>query len=369
MKLKTKFLLLFSVATASGMLAVSCVGYFFMQEQLMIAVPETALHQVIATMKQQFAMTTIFVILLIIGINLLFSRHFISLTAGAAIKPTLSATNRRDELGQLPTSCNEELSNTLQQLQQAQMQMIQSEKMAALGNLVAGIAHEINTPVGVGVTASSHLAQITEEFFALYEKGNLTRENLLNYITDTREAAKILLTNLERAAELTRSLKQVSADQCNENKRIFNVKKYIAEVLLSLQPKLKKTKHSIIVQCDEVLEIDTLPGPFSQIITNLIMNSLLHAYDQTDAGKIVVNFVKNNNHFILTYSDDGKGMDTTTVSKIFEPFFTTKPNAGGTGLGLYVLYNIVDKQLGGTIECKSKLGEGATFIIRFPLSC
>lgn len=379
-----------------------------------IVVAETAVNQTLTTMKQRFAITTILVMLLVIAITLLLSRHFIRPMVELAAKAlrvasgdlsmmaNLQETDRQDELGQLTTSfnemlsnvsqreverlqqiecgsqeviaanqqlqaMNEELSNTLNQLQKAQMQMIQSEKMAALGNLVAGMAHEINTPVGIGVTASSHLAQITEEFFRCYEKGNLTRENLLDYITDTREAAKIVLTNLERAASLTRSLKQVSADQASEKKRVFNVKNYINEVLLSLQPKLKKTKHGVIIHCEETLEINALSGAISQIITNLIMNSLLHAYDHDDVGEMTIEFVKNENQLVLIYSDDGKGMDTITRSKIFDPFFTTARNTGGTGLGLYILYNIVSQQLGGTIECKSELGKGATFTIQFPL--
>lgn len=263
---------------------------------------------------------------------------------------------------------NEELQQTLETLRQTQTQLIQSEKMASLGNLVAGISHEINTPVGVGVTATSHLQKITQDFIKLYEGGGLRRQDLMEYLSDSKEATTIIFSNLERASQLIQSFKQVSVDQSSEEKRVFNVKHYLGEILLSLHPKLKKTQHKIIVDCDENLDVDGFPGAFGQIITNLVMNSLIHAYEPEQVGKIEIVIKKQaNNQIYLTYSDDGKGMSQEIVGKIFNPFFTTKRGKGGTGLGLYILYNIIAQQFGGTIQCISKLGKGTKFIIGFPL--
>lgn len=262
---------------------------------------------------------------------------------------------------------NQESAQNLEQLKQAQTYLVESEKMASLGNLVAGIAHEINTPIGVSVTAISHLQVITKEFNELYKSGSLSRRGLTDYLAEADEASTIVFSNLERASQLIRSFKQVSVDQSNEAMRIFNVKNYLGEILLSLQPKLKRTHYKVVVHCDDNLEIYSFPGAFAQIMTNLIMNSLLHAYDPDDTGEITIEIMKHAGRLHLMYSDDGKGMESTVLEKIFNPFFTTKRGMGGTGLGLSILYNIVTQQFGGTIECVSEVGKGTRFMIDFPL--
>lgn len=262
---------------------------------------------------------------------------------------------------------NQELQSTLENLKQTQAQLVQAEKMASLGNLVAGIAHEINTPVGVGVTATSHLQRVTKEFVQLYATGDLKRRDLTNYLADSEEALSIIFSNLERASQLIRSFKQVSVDQSSEAKRIFNIKQYLSELLLSLHPKLKRTQHKVTVQCDEKLQMDSFPGAFGQIITNLIMNSLIHAYEPDQAGELTITILQESDTTSLIYSDDGKGMDKDVVSQIFNPFFTTKRGMGGTGLGLYILYNLVKQQFNGTIECESELGKGTKFVIDIPV--
>jgi PAS domain S-box-containing protein len=262
---------------------------------------------------------------------------------------------------------NRQLQKTLNHLNKTQEQLIRSEKMASLGGLVAGVAHEINTPVGVGVTAATHLEKMTKEIKRIYEQGSLTKKRMADFFEDSAEAVSILLTNLDRASRLVKSFKQVSADQSSEMRRTFKVKEYINEVLLSLQPKLKKCKHQISVQGEEDFVLDSYPGGFAQIITNLLLNSLIHAYDEDGQGRIVIEFGQENSRFVLRYSDDGRGMKPAVVNKIFDPFFTTKRGAGGTGLGLYVVYNIVVQQFGGTIDCMSQIGEGTTFTIQFPL--
>ncbi|GEM_PF-1397693 len=262
---------------------------------------------------------------------------------------------------------NKELQYTLENLQQTQAQLVHAEKMASLGSLVAGIAHEINTPVGVGVTATSHLQKVTKDFADLYAAGDLKRRDLSNYLADSEEALSIIFSNLERASQLIRSFKQVSADQSSEARRVFNIKQYLNEILLSLHPKIKRTQHKIIIECDETLQIDSFPGAFGQIITNLIMNSLIHAYDPDQGGRLTITILEDADIISLIYSDDGKGMSKEVASQIFNPFFTTNRGMGGTGLGLYILYNLVKQQFNGTIECESQLGKGTKFIINIPV--
>lgn len=262
---------------------------------------------------------------------------------------------------------NEELQQTLDFLQKTQTQLVQSEKMASLGSLVAGVSHEINTPLGVGVTAVSHLKQLTDDLSQLYKNNNLKQADLVDYIADANEAVTIIYSNLERAAALVRSFKQVSVDQSSEAKRVFNVKSYMDEILLSLQPLLRKTRLKVKVECPEDLHVDGYPGAVAQIGTNLIMNSVIHAYEPDSEGIITITIKENEQQEIcFIYSDDGKGMDDKTAAKIFDPFFTTK-RGSGSGLGLYILYNIVTQQLGGTIQCVSQPGKGVTFSICWPL--
>lgn len=244
--------------------------------------------------------------------------------------------------------------------------LIQSEKMAALGGLVAGVAHEINTPVGVGVTAASHLKQITEQFRKLCTTGAPRRKDMTDYLEDMTEAADILLKNLERASQLIKSFKQVSVDQASETRRTFKARQYLSEVLLSMNPRLKKTWHEIRVDCDDNIEIDGYPGAFAQIITNLVMNSLVHAFEPDSVGMIDISIHKQADNIHLTYSDNGRGIPAEHLPKIFDPFFTTKRGCGGTGLGLSVVYNIVVQNFGGTIACTSEAGQGTTFSVQFP---
>ena len=259
------------------------------------------------------------------------------------------------------------LRESLRRQQTMQEYLIQSEKMAALGSLVAGVAHEVNTPVGVGVTAASHLKQITEEFAALCATGAPRRRDLTAYLDDIAEASEILQKNLERASILIKSFKKISADQSSEERRIFKAKGYLDEIILSMNPQLKKTRHKIAVECDENLEIDGFPGAFAQVVTNLVMNSLSHAYGSDEAGVLRITLTEEDAAACLVYSDDGRGIAPEVLPQIFDPFFTTKRGAGGTGLGLSVVFNIVVQQFGGTITCNSHLGQGAIFTIYFPL--
>ncbi len=261
-----------------------------------------------------------------------------------------------------------ELEVALESLKQTHNQLIQSEKTAALGGLVAGVAHEVNTPIGVSVTAASYLDEKNREIMELLESSKLKKVDMEKYINTTLETINILMINLERASKLVKSFKQVAVDQSTEGKRIFLIKDHINDVLLSLNPKIKKTKHKILFDCDDNLKIYASLGGLSQIITNLFMNSLIHAFEDKEEGIIFIHVLKEFDEIIIEYSDNGKGINENDIRKIYEPFFTTKRGNGGTGLGLNIVYNIVVNEYKGSIKCKSSPGNGATFIIRIPVN-
>ncbi|MCB0192051.1 MAG: PAS domain-containing sensor histidine kinase [Anaerolineae bacterium] len=259
------------------------------------------------------------------------------------------------------------LSKALESLKAAQEQVVETEKMAALGGLVAGVAHEISTPVGIGVTAASTLQDETEAFLACYQQGRLKRSTLDEYIKIAQESAHLILKNLTRASELVQSFKQVAVDQTNLEYRRFIVRAYLEEVLRSLKPQLKRTNHRIRVMGDNELVIESFPGAFSQIITNLIMNSVIHAYDEDNAGLLEFKLFQQGDYLVIEYCDDGRGISVENLNKIFQPFFTTARERGGSGLGLNIVYNLVTQKLKGDITCKSEFGKGTQFVIRIPL--
>jgi signal transduction histidine kinase len=262
---------------------------------------------------------------------------------------------------------NEELETALHQVQEMQNQIIMQEKMVALGGLVAGVAHEINTPVGIGVTAASLLGEQTASFRNLYQGGHMKRSDLETYLDTASQSSTMLLSNLHRAAELIQSFKQVAVDQSTEERRCFPAKAYVDEILLSLRPQLKRTPHQITVQVDEGLELDTYPGALAQIVTNLVINSITHAFAPEETGQITLELTSVGDQVHFTYRDNGRGIPAEHLDKIFEPFFTTKRGQGGSGLGLHIIYNLVTQQLGGTMHCESAEGEGACFVMAFPL--
>lgn len=248
----------------------------------------------------------------------------------------------------------------------AQQELIGSEKLAALGGMVAGIAHEINTPIGVGVTAASFLHEQTKAFERLYASGQIKRSEMVAYLRTALEATEALNTNLQRAASLIRSFKQVAVDQSSEERRRFNLRAYIGEIIDSLRPRLKHTQHVIDVDCADNIELDSYPGAFSQILTNLIMNSLIHGFASQAAGRITILAQLGDGELCLRYTDDGCGMSQAQAARVFEPFFTTRRDRGGSGLGMHISHNLVLQKLKGTITCGSTLGAGVEFIIRVP---
>lgn len=263
-------------------------------------------------------------------------------------------------------TANGQLRLSLEILEKTRDQLVQSEKMAALGELVAGVAHEINTPVGVGVTAASFLDAKTSEVKKIYEAGELKRSELENYLQTVEEVSNSILINMERAAELVSSFKQVAVDQSSENRRQFNLREYINEILLSLRPRYKKTEHAIEVFCEADIELNSFPGAFSQILSNLIMNSLVHGFREMEKGTIAVNISRQEKNILFVYRDNGRGMGPEEREKVFDPFYTTMRGKGGTGLGMSIVFNLITQTLKGGIECESSPGKGVVFTMTFP---
>jgi signal transduction histidine kinase len=265
------------------------------------------------------------------------------------------------------SAANRELQDSLEEIRFIQRQLVESEKMAALGNLVAGISHEINTPIGISVTAASHLEDETRRVMQLMRDGRLSKSALASYQADAIQSAQLILTNLRRASQLVRSFKQVAIDQSSEEAREFQLQPYLEEVLLSLGPALKKTHHQVQVRCPDDLVLYTYPGALSQILVNLVMNSLIHAFEGIEQGEIRIECDRYGDEWLLLYRDNGKGMDEATRQRVFDPFFTTKRGHGGSGLGLHVVFNLVTQLLRGHIECVSRPGRGVEFHIAMPV--
>ena len=262
-------------------------------------------------------------------------------------------------------SSNVNLRSTLQQLQQTQKQLVEADKMAALGGLVAGIAHEINTPLGNSLTAASLLKEEYGYLSGSYQSNNLTRSSFDDFNNVANESLEIILTNNERAAQLIQSFKQVAVDQTSDERRNFQLKHYIEEVLFSLKPQLKNNAHEIEVSGDEI-NIDSYPGAYSQIITNLVMNSLQHAFAKTNNGHIQIDITHQGDNILMSYSDNGCGMSLRQLRRIYDPFYTTRRGEGGSGLGAHIIYNLVTQRLKGQIDCTSNVGEGTQFNMNLP---
>ena len=264
------------------------------------------------------------------------------------------------------TSERDKAEQALTELKLAQSQLVESEKMASLGSLVAGISHEINTPLGVARTSASYVEDSAKKLERAFYDGTLTKNDMKVFIDTFNDGIRLMTTNLIRASELMTSFKQVSADQSYDEARDFNLNDYLQETLYTLKPNLKRYQVSILLDCDNSIVIHSLPGALSQVLTNLIMNSLMHAYEPQDNGTIRIQAKEIDDNIEIIYSDDGAGMSEKVRKKIFDPFFTTKRGNGGTGLGMHIIYNIISHKLQGTIDVQSVIQEGSQFTIVLP---
>jgi signal transduction histidine kinase len=253
-------------------------------------------------------------------------------------------------------------------LKATQDELVRTEKMSALGALVAGIAHELNTPIGNSLTVASTLASQVNQFSKDVSRG-LTRSRLDDYIASSREGADILTRSLHHAADLVSSFKQVAVDQTSLKRRKFNLQQTIGEILATLGPGMRKARCRANTDIGDDITMESYPGPLGQIVSNLINNAMLHAFEGRDSGNISLTaHLVDNNRVELVVEDDGCGIPVDHLGKIFDPFFTTKLGQGGSGLGLNIVYNLVTASLGGSIRVESTPGKGTRFILLLPLS-
>lgn len=276
----------------------------------------------------------------------------------------IERTRTEEELGRT----NKELKTSLQKLQFAQDRLIQREKMAALGGLVAGVTHEINTPVGIGITASSFIRQQAGKIIADLTDRSALSDTTGHLVQTIQESAEMISSSLARAGELISSFKQVSVDQESEKQRAVIVDVYLEEILTSLHLEFRKNPHRVELNCPEGIVFNSRPGALAQIITNFVVNAMRHAFDEYDNGLVAIDVTVSDGMMLLKCTDNGRGMPVDIVEHIYEPFFTTKRESGGSGLGMYVVYNLVTNSLNGSIDCESEPGKGTCFSICVPLN-
>lgn len=267
------------------------------------------------------------------------------------------------------TTSNAELHEALKTLQKAQRELVESEKLASLGRLVAGVAHELNTPLGNALTVVSALDDRYKQLESMLSGAvQLRRSTLEELARDTRRGQDILQRNVQKAADLVRDFKQVAIDQTADLRRDFELAKVVEDVLVMVEPSFKHTPYIIDTDLCRGVMMNSYPGALGQVLTNLLMNALLHAFEGLDHGRVTVRCVPvNGNEVELTVNDDGRGMDETVRRRIFDPFFTTKLGTGGSGLGMHIVHSIVINVLGGQIEVRSAPGQGTQMVIHLPL--
>jgi PAS domain S-box-containing protein len=256
----------------------------------------------------------------------------------------------------------------LRDLRETQASLIEAEKLAALGRLVAGVAHEINNPVGISLTVASSLAQKSAAFAEEVANGvDLKRSSLTDFLEATRDASSQLIANLNRAAELIQSFKQVAADRSYSDPRTFDVGNLTEQVLMSLRPGLRKHSLKLNVECQPDLTMSSYPGLYGQVLTSLFLNSVTHAFPDDTQGTIDIKARARGEHDVeVLFSDDGCGMSLDVRRQAFDPFFTTRRDLGCTGLGLHIVHNIVTNRLGGKLRLDSEPGEGTKVQLIFP---
>ncbi len=292
--------------------------------------------------------------------------------------------NRRDELGDMARATNvfiteigrreqalrkskDRADAALAELRKTQTDLIQAEKLASLGQLVAGVAHEINTPLGIALTTATLLGDEAKRFGEAAASGKLQRSVLERFVERMREGTQLLFGNLSRAADLVHSFKQVAADQASGERRPFHMDAWLQDLLTSLRPILRKTKHEVQIECPPGVVVDTYPGALGQVLTNLITNAVTHAYSPEHVGHLSIRVSEPRLDTVrIVFADDGKGIPPEHMGKVFDPFFTTGRSTGNTGLGLHIVYNLVTSRLQGHVNLYSKVGRGTRFTIDIP---
>jgi signal transduction histidine kinase len=313
--------------------------------------------------------------------------HSMSAIVGNKLDQKVTGADARDEIGDMARAievfrqnaiaklkAEEELRTAkdsaeaaLANLQAAQNSLIEAEKLAALGGLVAGVAHEVNNPVGISLTVASTLERRSEDFMKEVTSGDLRRSRLNEFLSTTLDASRQLSANLHRAGELIQSFKQVAVDRSHTEARVFDLKEATQQIIASLRPGLAKRKLDLSLECPDGISMNSYPGPYGQVLTNLFINSVTHGFRDDREGSIAIKIAELGDKYVsIEFADTGWGMSEDVRKHAFEPFYTTLRGQGGTGLGLHIVYNIVTQKLGGRIELSTRAGEGSTFHIVLP---
>ena len=262
---------------------------------------------------------------------------------------------------------NSELASSMETIQMARDQLIESERLATLGGLVAGITHDVNTPLGVSVTATSFLQDRVQKLQSAYDDKKLTGSTMASFLNDAQQTITLLTNNLTRASDLISSFKHVAVDQTSEVEREINVSDYVNEIVQSLAPNFKKTQHTIDINCPEDLSLKCSPGVLAQIITNMIINSLIHGFEDIEKGTIKLDIAMHENDLIINYADDGKGLSEENLNRLFDAFFTTRRGKGGSGLGTHIMHSLITQTLNGKVEAFSQPNQGLQYKITIPV--
>lgn len=278
----------------------------------------------------------------------------------------LKEENARREKTELTlTDTNKELKNSILELNKAKKRLLASEKMASLGNLSAEVSHEVNTPIGVSITSTSYLSDLLSNLTKDIDEQKLTKRSVDDFVRNAQQSVELLMNNLARASDLMTSYKQIAVDQISDKMRMINMTKYLDEIIQSLRPRLKKANHTIQVNCANDIEIYNHAGAIAQVFTNLIINSIIHGFENTQAGEITIDIKMQENTIKIHYQDNGIGLNKEQLSKLYEPFFTTKATQGGSGLGTHIVHDLVTDTLNGKIQANSELGHGLSYDIEF----
>lgn len=264
------------------------------------------------------------------------------------------------------TRTNIKLDLSLNEVKHMQQQLVESAKMASLGHLVAGVAHELNTPIGICVTGVSCVTEKTKEINDVLSNNKMTKSDLTQYIASVAEVSNLMATNLSKASNLISHFKQASVDAAYEDIATFNLRDHLQKIVNTIADQLVTQNIQVHIECSPTIIIDSYAGVFSQIIKSLLINSLFYGYDNKNAGYIDIQVQQKVGKLTFVYQDDGKGMSKETVDNIFEPFFTTNRNKGGTGLDMFIFYNLITQKLGGDVTCESEPNKGVMFKLNLP---
>ncbi len=358
------------MTTAQGTELIAVFRYLHLgaSDELSIAVTRGTDDALAVTRASFVRMSALMGLIFLLSMGLvIFAANHISSVEGQIRSLNANLELRIQARTQELASANDNLQSTLDNLAKTRDDLVRSEKLAALGALVAGVAHELNTPIGTSLTVASTMSDQSKAFQTAMAQG-IKRSTLDAYLAATREGVDILMHSLQKAVDLVGSFKRVAVDQASDNYRTFPLGKTAQELLMTLRPSIRKTSHAVDVDIPDDIVMSSFPGPLGQVITNLVNNALVHGFRDGQQGVVLLHARKLDHDAVeVIVSDGGVGIPQANLTRVFDPFFTTKLGQGGSGLGLNIVYNIVTKTLRGTIRVESAEGQGTRFIMHLPL--